>query len=149
MMSHNKEGAHNQANSADAKSRAADWQRYTRMKNHKLMAKKIPVKDQIWIDARKQFRLSDVHIQMARELGMNPKKFGKLANHKQEPWKLPLPDFIEELYFKRFKKDRPVVVKSVERSVKERKRKREERKRRKAENEFLKQKNDKMDEIPF
>ncbi len=60
--------------------------------------KKIPVKDQMWIDARKQFRLSDVHIQMARELGMNPKKFGKLANHKQEPWKLPLPDFIEELY---------------------------------------------------
>ena len=115
------------------------------------MAKKknIPIKDQIWIDARKQFRLSDVHIQMARELGLNPKKFGKLANHKQEPWKLPLPDFIEELYFKRFKKDRPVVVKSVEQSVKERKRKREERKRRKAENEFLKQKNDKMDEIPF
>jgi len=44
-------------------------------------------------------------------------------------------DFIEELYFKRFKKDRPVVVKSVERSVKERKRKHEERKRRKAEKE--------------
>ena len=66
--------------------------------------KKIPVKDQIWINARKQFRLSDAHIQMARELGMNPKKFGKLANHKQEPWKLPLPDFVEELYFKRFKK---------------------------------------------
>ena len=113
------------------------------------MAKKIPVKDQIWIDARKQFRLSDVHIQMARELGMNPKKFGKLANHKQELWKLPLPDFVEELYFKRFKKNRPVVVKSVERSVKERKRKREKRKRRKAENAFLKQKNDKMHEIPF
>jgi len=91
--------------------------------------KKIPVKDQMWIDVRKQFRLSDVHIQMARELGMNPKKFGKLANHKQEPWKLPLPDFIEELYFKHFKKDRPVIVKSVERSVKERNRKREERKR--------------------
>jgi hypothetical protein len=70
-------------------------------------------------------------------------------NHKQEPWKLPLPDFVEELYFKRFKKERPVVVKSVEWSVKERKRKREERKRRKAENEFLKQKNGKMDEIPF
>ena len=47
--------------------------------------KKIPVKNQLWIDARKQFRLSDVHIQMARELGMNPKKFRKLANHKQEP----------------------------------------------------------------
>ena len=36
--------------------------------------KKIPVKNQIWIDVRKRFRLSDVHIQMARELGLNPKK---------------------------------------------------------------------------
>jgi len=109
--------------------------------------KKIPVKDQIWIDARKRFRLSDIHIQMARELGLNPKKFGKLANHKQEPWKLPLPDFIEELYFKRFKKNRPEVVKSIERIVKERNRKREDRKRRKAENKSLKQPD--MDEIPF
>jgi hypothetical protein len=41
---------------------------------------------------------------------MNPKKFGNLANHKQEPWKAPLPDFIEELYFKRFKKERPDVI---------------------------------------
>ena len=56
---------------------------------------------------------------MARELGLNPKKFGKLANHKQKPWKLPLRDFIEELYFKRFKKNRPKVVKSIERIVKE------------------------------
>ena len=111
--------------------------------------KKIPVKDQIWIDARKQFRLSDAHIQMARELGMNPKRFGKLANHKQEPWKLSLPDFIEDLYFKRFRKDRPEVVKSVEQIVKELNQKREERKRRKAENKSLKQPNGKIDEIPF
>jgi len=99
--------------------------------------KKIPVKDQIWIDARKRFRLSDVHIQMARELGLNPKRFGKLANHKQEPWKLPLPIFIEELYFKRFKKDRPEVVKSIERIIKERNRKREDRKRHKAVSKYL------------
>jgi len=39
---------------------------------------------------------------MARELGMNPKKFGGLFNYKQEKWKLPLSDFIEELYFKSF-----------------------------------------------
>ena len=109
--------------------------------------KKIPIKDQIWIDARKRFRLSDFHIQMARELGLNPKKFGKLANHKQEPWKLPLPIFIEKLYFKRFKKDRPEVVKSIELIVKERNRKREIRKRRKAESKSLKQ--SLMDKIPF
>lgn len=119
----------------------------TRMKHHKLMAKKIPVKDQVWIDARKQFRLSDTHIQMAHELGLNPKKFGKLANHKQEPWKLPLPDFIEKLYFKRFKKNRPEFVKSVEWIVKERNRKREDRKRCKAESKSLKQPD--MDGIPF
>jgi hypothetical protein len=51
---------------------------------------------------------------MARELGMNPRKLGKLDNHHQEPWKLPLPAFIEELYFKRFGKERPNVVSSIE-----------------------------------
>jgi len=64
-------------------------------------------KDQKWIEAKKKFRLSDTHIQMAKELGMNPKKFGSLANHKQEKWKAPLPDFIEDLYYKRFKKEKP------------------------------------------
>ncbi len=69
------------------------------------MAKKrIADKCQIWIDARKRHHLSHTQIQMARELGMNPKKFGKLGNHKQERWKLPLPQFIEHLYFKHFGK---------------------------------------------
>jgi hypothetical protein len=40
-----------------------------------------------WAEAQRRFHLSDVHIQMARELGLNPKKFGGLANHRQEPWK--------------------------------------------------------------
>jgi hypothetical protein len=111
--------------------------------------KKIPAKDQIWINARKQYHLSDMHIQMARELGLNPKKFGKLSNHKQEPWKLPLPDFIEEIYFKRFKKERPDVVKSVERIVKDRNKKREERKKRKAEKKALEQPINELDEVPF
>ena len=39
---------------------------------------------------------------MARALGMNPKKFGKLANHLQQPWKAPLPEFTTRLYIKRF-----------------------------------------------
>ncbi len=64
-------------------------------------------KSEVWIDAKKRFRLSAVDIQMAKELGMNPKIFGKLANHKQEPWKAPLFDFIEKCYFKRFNKRQP------------------------------------------
>jgi hypothetical protein len=63
--------------------------------------KKPNQKLQAWTDARKRHHLSDAQVQMARELGMNPAKLGKLDNHKQEPWKLPLPQFIEELYFKR------------------------------------------------
>ncbi len=67
-------------------------------------------KNKKWIDAKKKFRLSDTHIQMARELGMNPKKFGSLDNHKQERWKAPLPEFIEDIYFKTFKKETPDVI---------------------------------------
>jgi hypothetical protein len=69
---------------------------------------------QVWIDARKRHRLSHGQVQMARELGMNPKKLGKLDNHDQEPWKIPLRQYIESLYFKRFGKQRPDVVLSIE-----------------------------------
>ena len=78
---------------------------------------RIPDHLQIWIEARKNFRLSHAQVQMARELGLNPKKFGKLANHKQEPWKMPLPQYIEHLYRKHFKKDRPENVISIEEKV--------------------------------
>jgi hypothetical protein len=93
--------------------------------------KKIPEKYLPWIEARKRFHLSDAHIQMARELGLNPKKFGGLSNTKQEPWKLPLPEFIEELYFKHFKKCRPENVRSIEQMVSDARRKKEERRARK------------------
>jgi hypothetical protein len=84
---------------------------------------KVPEKYQRWIDARKRYNLSHAHIQMARELGLNPKKFGSLANTKQEPWKLPLPDYIEELYFKQFKKSRTDSVRSIEQMVRDYRRK--------------------------
>ncbi len=92
--------------------------------------KKIPEKYQRWIDARKRYHLSYAHIQMAKELGMNPKKFGSLANTKQEPWKLPLPNFIEELYFKHFKKNQSENVRPIEQMVKGYNRKKEERRNR-------------------
>jgi hypothetical protein len=74
----------------------------------------IPNKYKIWIEVRKRSHLTDAQVQMARELGLNPHKFGKLANEKQEPWKKPLPEFIEEIYFKRFGKRLPEVVRSTE-----------------------------------
>jgi len=51
---------------------------------------------------------------MARELGLNPKKLGSIANHRQEPWKRPLPEFIEDLYSKRFGRDVPEQTLSIE-----------------------------------
>ena len=74
---------------------------------------KIPNKLQPWIDARRRYHLTDAQVQMARELGLNPHKFGKLANEKQEPWKAPLPEFIEQIYFKRFGKTTPDKVMSI------------------------------------
>jgi hypothetical protein len=56
---------------------------------------------------------------MARELGMNPRKLGHLANNDQEPWKAPLPVFIERIYKKHFGKDRPDRVLSIEDRVRE------------------------------
>jgi hypothetical protein len=103
------------------------------MGRRKKNKKKRSSKTLSWADARKRFHLSDMHIQMARELGMNPRKFGGLANHKQEPWKEPLPDFIETLYEKRFKKTRPDRIRSLEQIERDRKRKQAERKARKLE----------------
>lgn len=48
---------------------------------------------------------------MAKELGMNPKKFGKYAANKFEPWKEPLGQFIEKCYSKRFGDREPPVFK--------------------------------------
>lgn len=93
---------------------------------------KIPKELQPWIEAKKQHRLSQMHIQMARELGMNPKSFGKLDNHKQEQWKAPLPQFIEHLYMKRFGKEAPDIVLSFEQISKLKVQKKEAAKERKA-----------------
>jgi len=76
--------------------------------------KKLNQKLQVWVQARRRHRLSHAQVQMARELGMNPKKLGSLDNHDQEPWKMPLREFIPHLYSKRFGKSRPDTVLSIE-----------------------------------
>ena len=89
-----------------------------------------------WMVAQKCHRLSDKQVQMARELGLNPDKLGKIDNHKQETWKAPLPQFIESIYFKRFKRENPETVKPLkqimtEMEVKEKQQKAKKEERRK------------------
>ena len=93
--------------------------------------KRVPDHLQVWMDARKKFHMSHAQVQMASEIGLNPKKLGKLANHKQEPWKIPLPQFIEHLYRKRYGRDRPAVVTSIEEKVEMKHRKKLARRARK------------------
>jgi len=103
--------------------------------------KKIPEKYQEWIAARKRFGLTHAQVQMARELGMNPRTFGKIANHEQEPWKAPLPVFIEECYFKRFGKILSnSETKSIEQIFKELQKKKAARR----EQKLLKKKDEQM-----
>src|SRR5258708_12642257 len=75
---------------------------------------RIPTKLKPWFEARRRFKLSHAHTQMARELGMNPRKLGSLADGGQEPWKLPLPEFIVECYRKSFGRSEPEHVRSLE-----------------------------------
>ena len=91
-----------------------------------------------WMVAQKR-RLSDKQVQMARELGLNPDKLGKIDNHRQEPRKAPLPQFIEHIYFKRFKREEPETVKPLKQILKEmetkkklQKEKKEERRKQRA-----------------
>jgi hypothetical protein len=90
----------------------------TRMKTksfeHPMVKVRLDQSAQDWIEARKRHRLSHAEVQMARELGMNPKRLGKIDNHHQEPWKMPLQAFIGHLYFKRFGRNRPDNVLSIE-----------------------------------
>jgi len=46
--------------------------------------KSFPPQAQAWTKARQHYHLSHAQVQMARELGLNPRKPGKIANHRQE-----------------------------------------------------------------
>ena len=92
-----------------------------------------------WMVAQKRHRLSDKQVQMARELGLNPDKLGKIDYHRQESWKAPLPQFIESIYFKRFKREEPETVKPLKQIMAEmeakkklQKEKKEERRKQRA-----------------
>jgi len=87
--------------------------------DHEIVPKNsfIPQKLRPWIEARKRYRLPHAQIQMARELSMNPAKLGGKSNHDQEPWKMPLPEYIEYLYRTRFNRALPDDVRSIEDKV--------------------------------
>ena len=80
--------------------------------------KRSTIKKEPWVVAKQKYKLTNTQIYMAKALGLNPKKFGSYANHKQQPWKAPLADYIEELYEKRFKKEVPAEIQALDKKKK-------------------------------
>jgi hypothetical protein len=89
--------------------------------------KRIPPKLQPWFDARLRLGLSHATVQMARELGMNPKKLGKLVPTAGQGWKAPLPDFVAHCYEKSHGRRMPEKVRTLEQVVEDEERRNEVR----------------------
>ena len=66
------------------------------------MANKSRAQDEAWANAKKICRLTRRQIEMARALGMNPRKLPRLRPSPEQRWKVPVGEFIEECYRKRF-----------------------------------------------
>ena len=57
---------------------------------------KLEEKMQIWTEVKKRFSLTDTHVQMARELNLDPCFIEKFDNSDKERWKLPLAEYISK-----------------------------------------------------
>ncbi|WP_138419611.1 hypothetical protein [Aquibacillus sediminis] len=55
-----------------------------------------------WKQAKKRCRLNTADIQMAKELGMNPKSLIKNIPTRDQKWKAPVKVWIRDLYEKKF-----------------------------------------------
>ena len=64
----------------------------------------------LWVKVKRQCALTDAHVQMARELGMNPRRLIESESTTQGLTQTPLSRRIEDLYLKRFKKPLPDAV---------------------------------------
>lgn len=61
-------------------------------------------RDALWAEAKRRCRLNREDVRMAKEMGLNPRSLIKNIPSKSEPWKLPVKDWIHEMYRKRQEK---------------------------------------------
>jgi hypothetical protein len=61
-------------------------------------------RDRLWTEAKRKCRLNDNDIQIAKEMGLNPQSLIKNIPSKTEQWKLPVKDWIRQMYQKRQEK---------------------------------------------
>lgn len=58
-------------------------------------------KDAEWLEAKKKCRLNNETLQMAKEMGLNPRSLIKNIPSKSQQWKAPVHVWIREMYEKR------------------------------------------------
>lgn len=80
-----------------------------------------------WIEARKKHRLTHMQVQMARELGLNPRRIGGYAGNEKDPDRPSVGEVIETLFVKRFRKAKPDSVQTIEQLAEAHEEKRAER----------------------
>ncbi len=68
------------------------------------MKKSIGKKEQLWVEAKRKCRLNTEDVRMAKEMGLNPRSLIKNSPSKSQQWKLPVKDWIHEMYQKRQEK---------------------------------------------
>lgn len=57
-------------------------------------------KEKLWLEVKRKCHLNDNEISMAKELGLNPVKLIKNIPSKSQPWKLPVKEWLHEIYEK-------------------------------------------------
>jgi len=65
------------------------------------MAEKSSKRDALWIEAKRRCRLNQEDIRMAKEMGLAPRSLIKNIPAKTQEWKMPVKDWIREMYQKR------------------------------------------------
>lgn len=63
-------------------------------------------KPELWAEAKKKCRLNENDIRMAKEMRLNPKSLIKNIPNPKEQWKLPVKDWIHEMYEDRQRKQK-------------------------------------------
>lgn len=63
-------------------------------------------KPELWAEAKRKCRLNENDIRMAKEMGLTPKSLIKNIPNPKEQWKLPVKDWIHEMYEDRQRKQK-------------------------------------------
>ena len=63
-------------------------------------------KPELWAEAKKKCRMIEIDFRLAKEMGLNAKSLIKNIPNPKEQWKLPVKDWIHEMYEDRQRKQK-------------------------------------------